>query len=73
MKNSNLNSGTPIFKIRIWRKLGVLTVWNNPLSHAKRLHSKSQTHIEHLSAEMNTPFALDFAKPFLNFIDDTMI
>ena len=47
MKNSNLKSGTPIFKIHIWRKLGVLTVWNNPLSHAKRLHSKSQTHIEH--------------------------
>ena len=66
MKDANLNSGTPIFKGRILAQIRSPDCLNNPLSHAKRLHFKSQTHIEHLSAEMNTPSALDFAKPFLN-------
>ena len=51
MQNANLNSGTLIFKIRN------LTFFNNPISHAKRFHFKSQTHIEHKSAEMNTQSA----------------
>ena len=36
-----------------------MTVCNNPISRAKRLHFKSQTHIEHYSAQMNTPSAGD--------------
>ena len=32
---------------------------NNPLSHAKRFPFKSQNHIEHYSAKMNNPSALD--------------
>ena len=42
MQDANLNSGTPIFKIRIWHDF-----LKNPFSHAKRFHFKSQTPIEH--------------------------
>ena len=40
----------PIFKIRFWK---------NRLSLAKHFPFKSQAHIEHLSAKMSTPSALD--------------
>ena len=61
MQDAILNSGTPIFKIRIllWHNLWVMTFWNNPRSHAKHFYFKSQTHIEHSSAEMNTTSAWD--------------
>ena len=44
----------PFSKFAFWHNLWVMTFWNNFISHAKRFHFKSQTHIEHLSAEMNT-------------------
>ena len=53
MQDTNLNSGTPIFKTicELWLFL------NNPILHAKSFHFKNQTHIEHLDAELNTPSA----------------
>ena len=42
MQDVNLNSDTPIFKIRILAQF----VSHYPFSHAKRFHFKSQTTIE---------------------------
>ena len=47
MQYANLNSGTPIFKIRILAQFVSHDFWNSPLSHEKRFHFKSQTHTEH--------------------------
>ena len=43
MQDANLNSGTPILKIRILAQF----VSHNPFLHAKRFHLKSQIPIEH--------------------------
>ena len=47
MQDANLNSGTPIFKIRILAQFGSHNFLKYPISHAKRFHFKSQAHIEH--------------------------
>ena len=49
----------PFLKFEFRQNLYVMTFWNNPRSHAKRFHVKSQNHIEHYSAKMNNPSALD--------------
>ena len=54
MQDANLNGDTPIFKLRILAQFVSHAFWNDPILHAKRFPFKSQTHIEHLSAEMNT-------------------
>ena len=59
MQDANLNSGTPFSKFAFWHNLWITNFGEKKLSHAKRLHFKSQTRIEHSSAEMNTTFALD--------------
>ena len=52
MQDAHLNSGTPIFKIPILAQFVSHDFFlNNPLSCAKSFHFKSQTHIEHYSAE----------------------
>ena len=59
MQDAHLNSGTPIFKIRILAQFVSHDFWNNPLSRTKHFHFNSQTHIEHNHAEMNIPSAWD--------------
>ena len=46
MQDANLNSGTPIFKIRILAQFVIMTFLNNPISHAKGYHFNGQTHID---------------------------
>ena len=57
MQDAHLISGTPIFKIRILAQFVSHEFLKNPLSRTKRFHFKSQTHIGHDRAEMNTPSA----------------
>ena len=48
MQGANLNSGTPIFKIRILAQFVSHDFFlDNSLKHATRFHFKCQTHIEH--------------------------
>ena len=47
LQDAHLNSGTPIFKIRIVAQSVSRYVLKNILSHAKCFHLKGHTHIEH--------------------------
>ena len=59
MQDDNLNSGTPIFKIRILAQFVSNDFTKVPPFTRKRFYFKRQTHIEHSSAEMNTSTAWD--------------
>ena len=56
-----MNSGIPILIIRILAQFvsNDFSKYPPPLSHAKRFHFKTQTHIDLSSAKMNTPSAWD--------------